>query len=52
MSGKKKSDWEQPSLTLLIKVGSAVVHAQEFISAGGHVFDLQAFHAMVSDPEV
>lgn len=46
------SDPMNPSPTLLVKLGSAVVHADEFLSPGGHPFDRDAFNAMLADPEV
>lgn len=42
----------QPSVTLLIKLGSAIVHADEFLSPKGHPFDKEAFMSCLNDPEV
>jgi hypothetical protein len=41
-----------PALTLLVKLGSIVVHADEATSAGGHDFDLAAMRGLIADPEV
>ena len=41
-----------PSVLLLVKLGSAIVHADEFHSAGGHEFDLVAMKQLLADPEV
>lgn len=38
--------------TLLVKLGSALVHAEEMIEPGAHPFDLDAFRRLASDPEV
>lgn len=48
----KLERWERPSLTLLIKLGSIVVHADELTSKGGHPFDLSVLRALIDDPEV
>lgn len=42
----------QPSVGLLVKLGSIAVHADEFTSPGGHEYDLQAMKQLLSDPEV
>ena len=42
----------QPSAQLLIKLGSIIVHADEFTSDGGHELDLGAMRGVMSDPEV
>lgn len=41
-----------PSVTLLVKLGSIVVHADEFTSPGGHEFDLSTMRQLIADPEV
>lgn len=41
-----------PSLSLLCKLGSCVVHAEEFLSPGGHQFDAEAIRGIVNDPEI
>lgn len=43
----------EPSLLLLIKLGSAVRHADEMLDPiKGHVFDLGTFKALLADPEI
>jgi len=46
------SDPLKPSVALLSKIGSIVVHAEEFMSPGGHPFDLDAMRTLYGDPEV
>jgi hypothetical protein len=41
-----------PSASLLIKLGSALVHAEEMTEPGAHELDLTAFRSLASDPEV
>lgn len=45
-------DVSRPSLKLLMKLGSAIVHADEFLSGGGHPYDEILFRQLVADPEV
>ena len=40
-----------PSLSLLCKLGSLAVHADE-LTGIGHTFDLEAIKSLMSDPEV
>lgn len=47
-----KVDPLKPELSLLIKIGSAVVHAKELCSPKGHPFDKAALDSILSDPEV
>lgn len=42
----------KPSPALLCKLGSIVVHADEYHSPGGHPFDLDALKSVLSDAEV
>ena len=42
----------KPSARLLCKLGSIVVHADEFLSADGHDFDRQELLVRIKDPEV
>lgn len=42
----------QPEVRLLTKLGSMIVHADEFMGAGGHEFDLEAFRSLLADPDV
>jgi hypothetical protein len=46
-----KSDPLTPPVTLLIKLGSIAVHAEEFMSSGGHEFDAVAIQGLLDDPE-
>ena len=41
-----------PSTTLLMKLGSIVVHADEATEPGGHSFDIAALRPLIEDPEV
>lgn len=43
-----------PSPALLAKLGSLIVHADEYLDAAGkgHPFDKDAFDALLKDPEV
>lgn len=41
-----------PSTTLLVKLGSALVHAEELTEPGTHPFDLNTFKSLAADPEV
>lgn len=40
------------SASLLIKLGSLIVHAEEFMSKDGHPLDKAAFDSVRGDPEV
>jgi hypothetical protein len=42
----------KPLLTLLVKLGSIVIHADEYLSPEGHPFDRQALVPLIRDPEV
>lgn len=42
----------QPSLALLCKLGSIVVHTDEMMSPFGHQFDKIALERLLDDPEV
>jgi hypothetical protein len=42
----------QPSASLLSKLGSIAVHAEEMTSPTGHGFDKLALDSVLSDPEV
>ena len=42
----------KPSPTLLCKLGSVLVHADELISSKGHAFDRHALEQLVDDPDV
>lgn len=41
-----------PSVSLLCKLGSAVVHIEEATSAKGHTFDRVALNSLLADPEL
>ena len=41
-----------PTATLLAKLGSAIVHAEEFLSADGQAVDQTAFQTILEDPTV
>lgn len=41
-----------PSLALLCKLGSIVVHAEELISPNGHIVDRGAIEGLLSDVDV
>ncbi len=41
-----------PSIRLLCKLGSIIVHAEEAMSPDGHQFDAIALKGLLSDPEV
>jgi hypothetical protein len=42
----------KPSITLLSKLGSIVVHLDEVTSPDGHAFDKAALDQLLVDPEV
>jgi hypothetical protein len=46
------SEPENPSLSLLCKLGSIVVHAEEMLSGSGHPFDRIAIVTLLEDTEV
>lgn len=41
-----------PTVSLLCKLGSIVVHADEAMSPHGHQFDAVALKGLIADPEV
>jgi hypothetical protein len=43
---------EQPSLSLLVKLGSIIVHVEEVMSPQRHNFDVIAIKSLLSDGEV
>lgn len=47
-----KNDPLKPELTLLMKLGSIAVHAEEMISPSGHNFDRIALQQLLADREV
>ena len=46
------SDALKPAVTLLCKLGSIVVHADEMLSADGHAFDAAALRSLLADADV
>lgn len=42
----------KPSATLLIKLGSMIVHYDEMLSSNGDEFDKLALDSLTNDPEV
>lgn len=42
----------KPSVSLLVKLGSIAVHAEELASPKGHPFDRDALKTLYDDPEV
>lgn len=46
------SDPLKPSLSLLVKLGSIVVHTDEMFSPKGHYFDKITTRQLLADPEV
>lgn len=46
------SDPLQPPMSLLCKLGSIAVHAEEMVSPTGHAFDKQAMETLLKDSEV
>lgn len=49
---QKRDETLRPSLSLLCKLGSIVIHADEITSPGAHEFDRSALHTLLADPEV
>lgn len=41
-----------PPVSTLLKLASAVIHAEEFMSPHGHDFDKDSFDQQLADPEV
>ena len=48
----KQADPTKPSLPLLCKIGSALIHAEEWLSPTGNFFDKGALEGLLADPEV
>jgi hypothetical protein len=46
------SDPLKPSASLLVKLGSMIVHYEEMTSPGGHAFDKHAINTLAADVEV
>ena len=43
---------KDPPMSLLVKLGSIAVHADEMLSSDGHVFDRVVTEQLIRDPEV
>lgn len=41
-----------PSPAVVVKLGSAIVHFEEWLSPGGHAFDLTALKSILADEEI
>lgn len=41
-----------PTATLLVKLGSLIVHYEELTSPGGHPFDREAIDSLLADKDV
>lgn len=52
MAKKKKAYPLKPSASLLSKLGSALIHAKEFLSQDGRPVDRQEFEQILDDPDV
>ena len=46
------TDCLHPEPSLLITLGSMIIHAEEFMSANGHPWDKQTFDTQLATPEV
>ena len=49
---KPEADALKPSVQLLIKLGSIIVHQQELQSANGHYMDKAALDSLLGDEDV
>lgn len=45
-------DIVDPPVSLLVKLGSIAVHAEELTQPGAHSLDLAALRGLLNDPEV
>jgi len=46
------SDPLRPSASVLVKLGSIAVHAEEMLGPNGHHFDVGTLQTMLNDPEL
>jgi hypothetical protein len=46
------NDLFHPKLSLLVKLGSIAVHADEMLSPGAHEFDMEAIKPLLRDPDL
>ena len=51
-SEREMNDPLKPSAQLLVKLGSAIVHADELVSPHGHHFDHTALKQLLADEQV
>mgnify|MGYP001566040157 CR=1 FL=1 len=49
---ERGKEMNTPSLTLLVKLGSLVIHIEEMLSDTGHSFDIDAITSLLNDKEV
>lgn len=49
---ENKKDVLKPSAQLLMKIGSALVHAEEFLSPHGHPLDKNTFDRLMRDSDL
>lgn len=49
---QKRAETLKPPLSLLVKLGSIAVHADEITSPGAHQFDKAALQTLLTDQEV
>lgn len=52
MAKRKKPDPLKPSLDVLVKLGSVIIHAEEAVSPEGRPVDIQEFQQLLKEPEV
>lgn len=50
--GEAKKEPIKPGVSLLCKLASIAVHADEILGSGGHEFDRAALLSVLADPEV
>lgn len=52
MKHNQRSDFNQLTDTLAVKLGSIVIHAEEGVGPKGHSFDLAVLRTLTADGEV
>lgn len=40
------------AISVIVKLGSIAVHAEEMLSAKGHEFDISVLESLLNDPEI
>lgn len=50
--GKTNDPTKDVAVTVLIKLGSIAIHAEEMMSPKGHEFDRVALNSLLRDPEI